>query len=155
MNIDFRWIPKSTGCGIYAIINTFNLTVYVGCTRNLRRRAQSHKYSIESGKHANNKLQKAAEKGIIHFIVLEELPEDVSDSIMSLKEMMYILDFCKRPKYTVCNREAENVDCLESKIIFDLGRYWKVEENVKEKFKESYGTEPWNMAARNEERRVV
>ena len=88
MALDFRDIPEKDGCGVYAIINAYDLTVYVGCTRHLRRRAQSHRERLKKGKHPNKKLQESAKEGILRFVVLEELPEDVGDWMMREKELL-------------------------------------------------------------------
>lgn len=154
MQVDFRGNPKSNGCGVYAIINAYNLTVYVGCTRNLKKRAQTHKELLKRGKHYNKILQEACKSGITRFVVLEELPDDIGDLMLRLKEMMYIRDFCKRPNYIVCNKESKNREMLENNILFTLGYIWNVEGNVKTSFTNEYGTAPWNMVTRSKKRRV-
>ena len=69
--------------GIYKITNTANGMVYVGQSRNLRKRITEHKRDLRKGTHRNDKLQKAYNKygakafvyEIIENCSLEELNE--------------------------------------------------------------------------------
>ena len=45
-----KMIPEYDGPGIYALINTYSLSVYVGSTRNIRKRALQHYNCIKQKK---------------------------------------------------------------------------------------------------------
>lgn len=48
--------------GIYTVTNTVSETVYVGQARNIRKRWEVHRCTLESGKHRNGYLQRAWNK---------------------------------------------------------------------------------------------
>lgn len=48
--------------GIYAVTNTVSGTVYVGQARNIRKRWEVHRCTLENGKHRNGYLQRAWNK---------------------------------------------------------------------------------------------
>ena len=141
------------GPGIYALINVYNLAVYIGCTRHVITRSKSHYSSLKNNKHPNKKMQKYYNGGKYRFIVLERLPEDISDFKLHLLERMYIYDFCKRRNYIVCNREAENIDRLKDLIFFDIFEEYSIRQNTNKAFKNEYGIDTWNMINRKRENR--
>lgn len=48
--------PTHKRCGIYAIVNTVNGKHYVGQSKDLESRRQSHRADLENGKHGNAHL---------------------------------------------------------------------------------------------------
>jgi group I intron endonuclease len=67
--------------GIYKIINTINNKVYIGSSRNLKKREKTHFYKLDHNTHTNRHLQSAYLKygkaaflfEIIMFCPIEEL----------------------------------------------------------------------------------
>ena len=141
------------GPGIYALINVYNLAVYIGCTRHVVNRAKTHYTCLKNNRHPNKKMQKYYNGGKYRFIVLERLPENISDFRMHLLERMYIYDFCKRRGYNVCNKEAENIERLKELIFFDMFLECDITQNTNKAFKKEYGIDTWNMINRKKENR--
>ena len=85
-------------CGIYQIINTTNNKKYIGSSKHLLRRWNTHKYQLSNQKHSNSKLQRAWNKHgeeAFEFSILEEC--EIEHLI--LKEQHY-LDTIK-PEYNI------------------------------------------------------
>lgn len=62
--------------GIYTVTNTVSGTVYVGQARNIRKRWEVHRCTLENDKHRNGYLQRAWNKygaGVFRFEVLVDL----------------------------------------------------------------------------------
>ena len=92
--------------GIYVIVNMYNLTAYVGSTKNIKKRLSEHKRLLESNKHTNKKLQESYKEGNTYFLVIEYLDKDTPKRILLLKEKMYIYKLMTNGyKFIVCNCE--------------------------------------------------
>ena len=50
------------GPGIYALINVYNLAVYIGCTRHVVNRAKTHYTCLKNNRQQNKKMQKYTHK---------------------------------------------------------------------------------------------
>ena len=141
------------GPGIYALINVYNLAVYIGSTRQISRRKKQHFRDLRKNKHANRKVQEYYKTGIFRFVVIQKLPESISDFELHHLEKLYIYDFCCRGGYDVCNHEADNLnglkDLIFSEVLYDSQVYKKM--NIA--FKNEYGIDTWNMTNRAQHRR--
>ncbi|MGL5381069.1 GIY-YIG nuclease family protein [Clostridium sp.] len=86
--------------GIYMIKNKVDNKVYIGLSKNIKRRFTMHKTNLNSGKHKNDYLQKAWNKygcDSFEFIILEEINNE--DINISDREIYYI------QKYNSANRD--------------------------------------------------
>lgn len=80
--------------GIYAIENLVNGKIYIGQSRNIKKRLSEHKRNLRNGKHGNIHLQRAWDKcGPIgfEFKIIEECFENELDK----KEIYYIALYSK------------------------------------------------------------
>lgn len=75
--------------GIYCIVNTINQKKYIGSSKNLYTRLQSHRSYLRANNHANKKLQnswnKHGENNFQYFII-----ECCSENILLVREQYYI-----------------------------------------------------------------
>lgn len=70
--------------GIYTVTNTVSGTVYVGQARNIRKRWEVHRCTLENGKHRNGYLQRAWNKygaAAFRFEVILDLSGMSEDSV--------------------------------------------------------------------------
>jgi group I intron endonuclease len=87
-------------CGVYAIENTKDGSVYIGQSVNIEQRFKTHQYQLRIGYHTNHALQRAWKeygKSSFVFKVLEYCPESELDK----REYHYIkahLDRCYNVK---------------------------------------------------------
>lgn len=67
----FKICENCNFSGVYAILNTENNKIYIGSSRNIRKRLKSHKTSLENGKSNIVEMQKDFENGnkFIAFVV--------------------------------------------------------------------------------------
>lgn len=73
--------------GIYRIINKKNGKVYIGSTRNFRKRMREHLFSLRNNKHVNNYLQHAFNKyGEDHFAFEVYQEADDIDKLLDLEQ---------------------------------------------------------------------
>lgn len=75
--------------GIYCIVNTINQKKYIGSSKNLYKRLQSHRANLRANNHTNKKLQnswnKHGESNFQYFII-----EYCSESILLAREQYYV-----------------------------------------------------------------
>ena len=70
--------------GIYVVTNTISGTVYVGQARNIRKRWEVHRCTLENGNHRNRYLQRAWEKygaAAFRFEVLADLSDVAKEDL--------------------------------------------------------------------------
>ena len=149
-----KMIPEYDGPGIYALINTYSLSVYVGSTRNIRKRALQHYNCIKQKNHKNKLINKLFCFGSYRFIILEKFDNNVDDYFMRIKERMYIYEFSKIRCYNLCNHENNDIKSLEKLIFFEIFDYYGIRKNIDKTFHEEYGTNMLSMSRRNIERRI-
>lgn len=85
--------------GIYVITNTLNNKEYVGSSKNLQQRKQSHFSKLKRGVHENFKLQNSFNKygkDFFKFNILEECPLEV----LLERELFYLIS--KDPFFNIC-----------------------------------------------------
>lgn len=111
-------------CYIYNIVNKVNGKVYVGQTKNTKKRATSHKYMLNKGIHHSKYLQNSFNKyGIenFEFSIIEECTNsDVDD-----REIFYIQKFkSNNPDYgyNVLAGGNSRRDIFENSLISDEGK---------------------------------
>lgn len=88
-------------CGIYKIENSVNGKIYIGQSRNLKKRLAEHKRKLKNGNHSNTYLQKSWEKhGSENFIfkIIEECIEEKLDEreiyfIKKYKDLTTVYNF--------------------------------------------------------------
>lgn len=84
-------LPKREIGGVYAIINSDNLKVYVGSSIRIRNRVNSHKCATRVGKSHNRFLHRAILKSPNSFEL--SLIEEVSDPNSLLQREQFWIDF--------------------------------------------------------------
>jgi group I intron endonuclease len=73
---------SNDGSGVYMILNTVSKMIYIGSTKNFRRRCNGHRYELNNGKHRSRHLQNSWNKygqDAFEFLVLEHIwtPSDL------------------------------------------------------------------------------
>ena len=139
--------------GIYIIVNMYNLTAYVGSTKNIKKRLSEHKRLLESNKHTNKKLQESYKEGNTYFLVIFYLDKDTPNRILLLKEKMYIYKLMTNGyKFIVCN--CEDIKKLKYYIFYECFSLFRCEENINRIIKNKFNNNLWNIAKTKKERRI-
>lgn len=82
--------------GIYIIKNTVNGKLYVGSTKNFRKRLRAHQYALSRNKHHSKKLQHAWNKyGSEYFVFEKVLVCSVGDLLFYEQRIIDGFDSCK------------------------------------------------------------
>lgn len=108
---------------------------------------------MKESKEPSKQLQKSCETGVVRFVIIEKLPEDISDFKMHMLEKLYIYDFCQRGGYNVCNHEAERIENLKDLLLYELLYYSDVYKKMNTAFKSEYGINIWDMRSRTQRNR--
>lgn len=111
-------------CYIYNIVNKINGKVYVGQTKNTKKRATSHKYMLNKGIHHSKYLQNSFNKyGIenFEFSIIEECTNNNVDD----REIFYIQKFkSNNPDYgyNILAGGNSRRDIFENSLMSDEGK---------------------------------
>ena len=91
-----QYKQASRPMGVYQIKNKKNGKIYIGCTKNLMGKINSHKFQLKNGLHINKEMQKdfdeIGEEGF-SFDILDELKPkedlnyDYTEELKTLEEM--------------------------------------------------------------------
>jgi group I intron endonuclease len=82
--------------GVYQIRNRRNGKIYIGCSKNLPGKLNSHKFQLKNGLHPNKQMQKEfneiGEEGfsfdiLDHLNPREDLNRDYTEELKALEEM--------------------------------------------------------------------
>lgn len=150
----FRINENSDFPGVYIIVNMDNQKVYIGSTRNIRKRLKTHLYSLKKGKHLSSTLQEDFNNGN-SFIAypltrVELLPKYLKDHNLRHFEHMAIKMFdSTNPEkgYNKVNHKAESYELGNIKQANSLfNDFFEVKEKYKtrtdlEYYKEYYEEE--------------
>ena len=93
MNIDLT--NNRTNIGIYEIRCISNNKIYIGSSKNIKKRAKQHLYNLRKNKHCNRYLQFAWNKygkNMFNFKCLENLNCNTSEGELMLIEQKYLDD---------------------------------------------------------------
>lgn len=94
MEKDCFEIPESTKAGIYMLFNMNNKKVYIGQTKNFRKRATEHSSQLLNNSHINKKVQNDFNNGMeFCFVILEEVEESRTKEELRILELQYIYAF--------------------------------------------------------------
>lgn len=149
----FRINENSDFPGVYIIVNMDNQKVYIGSTRNIRKRLKEHLYSLKREKHSSSAFQKDFDSGN-SFIAypltrVELLPKHLKDH--NLRHFEYIaikmFDSANPEKgYNKANHKAESYELGNIKRAnSQFNDFFEVKEKSKTKaelyYKEYYQEE--------------
>ena len=115
-------------CGIYKITNTITGDFYIGSSKNVKRRWESHKWPSRWKKYPNNPMYIDMQKYGVDKFVFEILAEVEVDK---LKEAEQRFIETLNPTYNSCN--AKGLDFERRK---EANRKYSKEYNKSDKFKE-------------------
>lgn len=136
-------IPKYNGAAVYGIVNVADMKIYIGVTKNVRQRAQSHLGALMSGKHANKRLQADCDKGL-RFIVLYKLDrEDEKHPLMI--EQVYMLAAWKQGYELYNDASKFGKKHLEDNILYAIDRIFEPVEHIEKMIKNEYGIHTWDL----------
>ncbi len=92
--MEFKYEGKSLKSGIYKIINTLNGRIYIGSSKEFKRRWKQHRLSLMKGKHQNKFLQADFNKCGSHVFVFEVLEIVEGDKLVrTMIEQRYLDDY--------------------------------------------------------------
>ncbi len=125
--------------GIYQLLNTHNNKMYIGLSKNVRKRCRDHIYELKNGKHANDYLQKAWNADPEAFVVsvLEYCENDLLDD----REIYWIA------MYDTTNPLCGYNHLIGGNHLYGENAAWwgrKHTEETKRKMSESAHTRPSN-----------
>ncbi len=86
-------VLNCTGSGIYAIINSHNLKIYVGSAVRLNHRWNCHRSELAQLAHGNRYLQRAVSKDpdAFHVELIEEVPSRTKEDLLAREQ--FWMDF--------------------------------------------------------------
>jgi len=86
--------------GIYKIATNVNDHIYIGSSKNLKRRFREHFRELERGKHKNSKLQNHVNKYGIGVLTIEIIEEVFEVEFLIEREQVYLDSF--NPFFNTC-----------------------------------------------------
>ncbi len=90
------------------LYNINNHKAYIGETTNFKNRASTHRHSLRSGVHSNDKLQEDYDNNCeFAFVILEDLGNSCDRDTLLFREKDYILAFLKK-RIAVYNKETKD-----------------------------------------------
>ncbi len=107
-------IPDYDGIGIYKITNPHNGKMYIGASRNVKKRIKEHAAAFKRNRGAKGFGSDASEYESFVVDVLEKIPYGNTEAAMLERERYYIemLDTIRDGYNMVLNR-VETLDCLQ------------------------------------------
>lgn len=134
----FLNIPFFKGPAIYAILNRDKMTVYVGQTQNVNKRAWQHDEQMSNNRHFNQSIQNDVNRGEnLDFIVLHRMPENTTEKELKLLEKLFMLEFINRG-FKLYNQTMNTRNDLMSNIIFDIAFDYHINEIITDAYMTKY-----------------
>lgn len=119
---------QQSNCGVYCIINLYDFKVYIGSSKNLIIRKQTHFKRLSMGKHVNKHLQNAYNKygkDKFQFLVLEYCHKNERLKI----EQKYLDNLSWNNTYNICR--ISNAPGLSGEEHYMYGRKHKKSTKLK------------------------
>lgn len=134
----FLNIPFFKGPAIYAILNRDKMTVYVGQTQNVNKRALQHDEQMSNNRHFNQSIQNDVNRGEnLDFIVLHRMPENTTEKELKLLEKLFMLEFINSG-FKLYNQTMNTRENLMSNIIIDMMLEYRINEIITDTYIEKY-----------------
>lgn len=112
-------MKSSILAGVYQIKNIVNNKIYIGSTRNFKKRYHEHSHLLRKGIHQNRYLQNAYNKyGEDNFII--ELIEICKEDELTIREQHYI--DVLNPEYNITKEVIRNTPSKESRELMSKSR---------------------------------
>lgn len=112
-------MKSSILAGIYQIKNIVNNKIYIGSTKNFKKRYHEHSHLLRKGIHQNRYLQNAYNKyGEDNFII--ELIEICKEDELKIREQYYIDSL--NPEYNITKEVIRNTPSKESRELMSISR---------------------------------
>ena len=128
-NHQFKISENCNFPGVYIILNLDNKKVYIGSTRNIKRRLTEHEIGLRKNNHKNSKMQNDYNCGnrfIAYAITRIELLQDnpfSQDDNLRFFEFKAIKYFCSDNPEKGYNKRADKKECREERKIEWAKRY--------------------------------
>lgn len=130
----FRICKDCDFSGVYAIVNIKNNKIYIGSSRNIRKRLKSHKTRLESGKSNIAEMQKDFDNGneFVSFVVtpvslcLQKGKEDNNLRYFEEKAISMFYSFYPNIGYNkngTCSQLAEILNIMDAKIFVEKSEF--------------------------------
>lgn len=136
-------IPKEKTPCVYAIINAYDMKIYIGSTKNAHKRALQHSFELKSGKHGNKELQEDINKGL-KFSILYELKECEIEHIKVL-EKLYMFQSLEKGFKLYNKLGFTDKGKLEKDIAYDFCISYKTSENFEKVFRKTFNANSWHL----------
>lgn len=135
------------GCGIYALYNVIDAKIYIGQSRNIKKRFQSHRAAFAAKSNVNQMYKEPIEKFV--FLVLYKCGKETFSKFNLVLEELYLHEsLCQG--FSVYNKMKHEPG---SYFVSDLGNIFDVHQNMEGTFKDAFGRRLFRMHLTTQESR--
>ena len=136
----FKTVNKNVP-GVYAIVNAYDMKIYIGSTTNLSKRSKQHFSLFKAGNHTKYKLQKDVKKGL-RFFILHELNDS---EFIKIIEKIYMIQAMEKGFILYNKLGSGTKQKISNDISNDLMYFFNTSERFEKPFQKNFGIKSYNI----------